>query len=400
MFVAAPGLIRSIWRIKVSKPPPESSPSRRRAGGAANDRRERPRRRSPAARAWRPAKALRDCALPWRGLRDVRGPCVLLRQPELRHGRPVLASDRQGGRGPARPDDGRRPVAHRRRSPPARSESCSSSGAHPFGGGPGSASWQRPGSSPSLGGAPQRQAGQPVGHARAAASSSPRRSRWAPSPASCPSAAACSTSRSKARCSWVRASPRWSRACADHHRQRAARDARRHRRGDDRRRPARPAAGLAGHPPQGGPDHRRHGHQHRRGRHHQLPVPAVPEPEHRATTRRRASRRCAFRSWRTSRSWARSCSRTGPTSTSTVLAVIALTYMLFRTRWGLRLRASGEKPAAAGTVGINVLAIRYQSLLLAGMICGLAGSYLSLASGGRLPAWRSPPARASSRSPR
>ncbi len=67
----------------------------------------------------------------------------------------------------------------------------------------------------------------------------------------------------------------------------------------------------------------------------------------------------------------------------TVLAVIALTYMLFRTRWGLRLRASGEKPAAAGTVGINVLAIRYQSLLLAGMICGLAGSYLSLASGGR-----------------
>ncbi len=67
----------------------------------------------------------------------------------------------------------------------------------------------------------------------------------------------------------------------------------------------------------------------------------------------------------------------------TYIAVIVLTYMLFRTRWGLRLRASGEKPAAAGTVGINVLAIRYQSLLLAGMICGLAGSYLSLASGGR-----------------
>jgi ABC-type uncharacterized transport system permease subunit len=67
----------------------------------------------------------------------------------------------------------------------------------------------------------------------------------------------------------------------------------------------------------------------------------------------------------------------------TYIMVIALTYMLFRTRWGLRLRASGEKPAAAGTVGINVLAIRYRSLLLAGIICGLAGSYLSLASGGR-----------------
>ena len=63
--------------------------------------------------------------------------------------------------------------------------------------------------------------------------------------------------------------------------------------------------------------------------------------------------------------------------------VIALTYLLFRTRWGLRLRASGEKPAAAGTVGINVIAIRYRSLLYAGMICGLAGSYLSLAIGGR-----------------
>jgi len=64
------------------------------------------------------------------------------------------------------------------------------------------------------------------------------------------------------------------------------------------------------------------------------------------------------------------------------LLVIALTYMLFRTRWGLRLRASGEKPAAAGTVGINVIAIRYRALLLAGLICGLAGSYLSLSTAG------------------
>ena len=43
--------------------------------------------------------------------------------------------------------------------------------------------------------------------------------------------------------------------------------------------------------------------------------------------------------------------------------------MLFRTRWGLRLRASGEKPAAAGTVGINVIQIRYRALFLAGLIC-------------------------------
>jgi general nucleoside transport system permease protein len=62
--------------------------------------------------------------------------------------------------------------------------------------------------------------------------------------------------------------------------------------------------------------------------------------------------------------------------------VIVLTYLLFRTRWGLRLRASGEKPAAAGTVGINVIRIRYRSLFLAGLIAGLAGSYLSLATAG------------------
>ncbi|HEX2625562.1 MAG TPA: ABC transporter permease [Candidatus Limnocylindrales bacterium] len=64
------------------------------------------------------------------------------------------------------------------------------------------------------------------------------------------------------------------------------------------------------------------------------------------------------------------------------ILVIVLTYLIYRTRWGLRLRASGEKPAAAGTVGINVLAIRYRSLFYAGLIAGLAGSYLSLATSG------------------
>lgn len=66
----------------------------------------------------------------------------------------------------------------------------------------------------------------------------------------------------------------------------------------------------------------------------------------------------------------------------TIAVMIFLTYMLFRTRWGLRLRASGEKPSAAGTVGIDVLRIRYQAMLLAGMLGGLAGSYLSLSTAG------------------
>ena len=62
--------------------------------------------------------------------------------------------------------------------------------------------------------------------------------------------------------------------------------------------------------------------------------------------------------------------------------MVFLTYMLFRTRWGLRLRASGEQPSAAGTVGIDVVKIRYRAMLLAGAIAGLAGSYLSLSSAG------------------
>jgi len=64
------------------------------------------------------------------------------------------------------------------------------------------------------------------------------------------------------------------------------------------------------------------------------------------------------------------------------ILVLVLTYMIYRTRWGLRLRASGEKPAAAGTVGVNVIAIRYRAIVIAGLICGLAGSYLSLATAG------------------
>jgi general nucleoside transport system permease protein len=66
----------------------------------------------------------------------------------------------------------------------------------------------------------------------------------------------------------------------------------------------------------------------------------------------------------------------------TIALMIFLTYMLFRTRWGLRLRASGEKPSAAGTVGIDVLRIRYQAMLIAGALGGLAGSYLSLSTAG------------------
>jgi simple sugar transport system permease protein len=56
---------------------------------------------------------------------------------------------------------------------------------------------------------------------------------------------------------------------------------------------------------------------------------------------------------------------------------------LFRTRWGLRLRAVGEHPRAADTVGIRVLATRYRAVVLGGVVAGVAGTYFTLdATGG------------------
>jgi simple sugar transport system permease protein len=66
----------------------------------------------------------------------------------------------------------------------------------------------------------------------------------------------------------------------------------------------------------------------------------------------------------------------------TLVVMVAFAYMLYRTRWGLRLRASGEKPSAAGTVGIDVIRIRYRAMIIAGVMAGIAGSSLSLASAG------------------
>lgn len=54
-------------------------------------------------------------------------------------------------------------------------------------------------------------------------------------------------------------------------------------------------------------------------------------------------------------------------------------WVLFRTRFGLRLRAVGENPAAVDTAGISVIWLRYRAVLCCGALCGFAGAYLSMA---------------------
>ena len=61
------------------------------------------------------------------------------------------------------------------------------------------------------------------------------------------------------------------------------------------------------------------------------------------------------------------------------LAVPAAAFVLYRTRFGLRLRAAGENPESVDTAGISVPGLRYRAVICTGVLCGLAGTYLSLA---------------------
>ena len=64
------------------------------------------------------------------------------------------------------------------------------------------------------------------------------------------------------------------------------------------------------------------------------------------------------------------------------VAVFVVTFLLFETKWGLRVRAVGEHPKAADTVGIKVNRVRWQAVLFGGVFAGLGGAYFTVGSTG------------------
>ena len=62
-----------------------------------------------------------------------------------------------------------------------------------------------------------------------------------------------------------------------------------------------------------------------------------------------------------------------------LFAVPATWFVLYRTRFGLRLRAVGENPAAVDTAGVSVVGLRYAAVAICGVLCGIAGAYLATA---------------------
>jgi simple sugar transport system permease protein len=64
------------------------------------------------------------------------------------------------------------------------------------------------------------------------------------------------------------------------------------------------------------------------------------------------------------------------------ISVALVWLVLYRTTWGLRIRAVGEHPEAADTVGISVRGIRWSAVLAGGIFGGLGGSFFTLASTG------------------
>ena len=62
-----------------------------------------------------------------------------------------------------------------------------------------------------------------------------------------------------------------------------------------------------------------------------------------------------------------------------ILLAALMWFVLYKTKWGLRILACGEQPAAADTLGVNVYAVRYVCCILSGFLAGLGGATMTLA---------------------
>mgnify|MGYP002227682840 FL=1 len=146
------------------------------------------------------------------------------------------------------------------------------------------------------------------------------------------------------------------------------------------------AAGLCGHQPEGRPDHRRHGAEPvcaRLRRRYDLGHPG-PGPDHDLHSQLGAHHPRYLRP--RPGGWPQLLEQPDfqvflPATPVAIVLFIAAYIVMYKTRFGLRLRACGEHPQAADSVGINVYKMRYAGVLISGFLGGVGGLAYTLAAG-------------------